>query len=510
MRIALAALSAALLFGLAACDGSRSTETMPADLGVDEVQLSYFLNKITESGFDLNSIFLARDGKFLSVYRPPYAGEVEQDFYGITQTFVALAACMAADAGAIPSLDAPILPFFSSLGVPDPDGLKGKIRVRDLLAMESGIDWPEAAGEEDLVGLLRDSADWTKTILSRRMVAAPGERFNFSSADSQLLSAVVKAATGKDALAYLADRIAPILGDIGMSWKKNDAGEALAWTGLVMRPRAMVRLGELLAADLGGAGRLLKRGTLEALEADPVEIPADQGYLSGPFASHIWARPWGIEARGKYGQYLMIDPEKRLVALATGKIPAGEEPSFGALLESWMDGSFQRSVAPEENQPVTDGRHEVEDSVAQAFASFDPHSIKEAGFFTNTSMPKIPEHGYKIGANPLGIADFGFRLSAAGTPELYLDFQGAPADATRAIPAPFGGEWGKGLLPGFDKVAARLCVVDDANYVVDIVALARSERIILEVAGYGSHEAVIRMRLSALNRVFDIPATLIK
>jgi CubicO group peptidase (beta-lactamase class C family) len=70
--------------------------------------------------------------------------------------------------------------------------------------MTSGLagDDPTAGGDLDLLVRLRQSRDWVRHVLGRRLATTPGTTFAYSNAGSHLLSAIVADATGQSTLAF--------------------------------------------------------------------------------------------------------------------------------------------------------------------------------------------------------------------------------------------------------------------------------------------------------------------
>src|SRR5215468_12714159 len=79
---------------------------------------------------------------------------------------------------------------------------------------------------------------------------APGERFHYSSAETQVLGLVVRAATGKPLAEYLSEKIwQPMGAEADASWIVDKGGYEVAYIGINARVRDYARLGMLLAND---------------------------------------------------------------------------------------------------------------------------------------------------------------------------------------------------------------------------------------------------------------------
>jgi CubicO group peptidase (beta-lactamase class C family) len=79
-----------------------------------------------------------------------------------------------------------------------------RVTVKQLLTMTSGLagDDSSLGGDDRISDRMAQSRDWVRHILSRRLETTPGAEFDYSSASSHLLSAIVADATGQATLAF--------------------------------------------------------------------------------------------------------------------------------------------------------------------------------------------------------------------------------------------------------------------------------------------------------------------
>jgi CubicO group peptidase (beta-lactamase class C family) len=72
---------------------------------------------------------------------------------------------------------------------------KAAITVKDLLTMQSGLDWPETQvpyGNNNIVSQMMESPNQVQFILNQPMSSAPGTAFNYNTGASHLLSAMIQ------------------------------------------------------------------------------------------------------------------------------------------------------------------------------------------------------------------------------------------------------------------------------------------------------------------------------
>jgi CubicO group peptidase (beta-lactamase class C family) len=170
------------------------TVSPPAQQGLDPELICATgpgLAKRTEAA--PHGVVVVRHGAL--VYEQYFAGDmygyvVQQnantlhDVASITKGVVALLIGIAFDRGWLSDLDAPIVSFFpeyADLRTPEKD----RITLRHLLAMTSGLDWPERAisidNWENIVRQGRSASDPYRFVLARPVETTPGTAWNYNS-----------------------------------------------------------------------------------------------------------------------------------------------------------------------------------------------------------------------------------------------------------------------------------------------------------------------------------------
>jgi CubicO group peptidase (beta-lactamase class C family) len=212
--------------------------------------------------------------------------------------------------------------------------------LADLLDMTTGVgdaevwDAPDS-GIKRFERAVMGGGDVAEVIRSARRTAAPGERFNYSTFDAQILGWVLEAATGRTLAGYAADRL----------WHRIGADRDAYYWLTRARPRTAIGAGSFNAAarDVARLGLLMARdgrvGGEQIVPADWVrrsrgsERPqlavgalGASGYDHYGYANQWWNLADGsFTGVGVHGQYLFVAPEAGVVIVKCSAWPTQDD-----------------------------------------------------------------------------------------------------------------------------------------------------------------------------------------
>jgi CubicO group peptidase (beta-lactamase class C family) len=260
--------------------------------------------------------------------------------HSMAKSITSLGIGFALQEGKIRSLDDKVSTYVTELkGLP-----YGETRIRHVLCMSSGVQFIETYdGKDDLArfGLLRRSKGLMAAFSDFTVRdAAEGEKFRYASAETELLGAVLRAATGETLAAYLAPRLwQPMGAESDATWIVDLGGLETAAGSFNATLRDFGRLGVLLANDgaLGGKQILPKDYLLEATDwhRQPNQFAPGKGTPFFGYGYQFWIFP-GEKRRfallGVYGQCIFVDTELKLdmVQTAVAKNASVTKESMGA------------------------------------------------------------------------------------------------------------------------------------------------------------------------------------
>lgn len=217
--------------------------------------------------------------------------------------------------GYIKDIDDPIVRYLPRFIGSAYDG----VTIRQVLQMTSGVGWNETYTDrssdrrqmlEAQIGQQPGAILDLMAALPR--VAEPGTRWNYSTGETHVAGALVRAATGKPVAQYLSEKIwskAGMESDANW-WLESPDGLEVGGSGLSATLRDYARFGLFLLNDgVIDGERVLPDGWVATAGAPKIVAGenVEYGYMLWPLHGNSYA------AVGIFGQFVFVDPDKNLV-----------------------------------------------------------------------------------------------------------------------------------------------------------------------------------------------------
>src|SRR5579863_370077 len=318
-------------------DGWQTASLQQA--GLDAKPLAALVQQIIDTKTDwytapyIQSVLVARHGKLaLEEYFYGFDRERPHDTRSAGKTLTGTLVGIALDQGAKFGLDSAIYPLFPGYkGFANPDPRKQKITVEDLLTMNSAYacddNDDDSPGNEDTMQGQDRQPDWYKYTLDLPMADEPGDKKAvYCTAGVNLLGGILRNTTGVQLMDFFQKHYPEPLDIRDYHMNLSPAGDAYMGGGIYLRPRDMLKLGQLyLDAGKWDGKQVLSEKWVQAATTQHSFFPASD-YAPG----HGYGYTWHLHdivvddhtyheysAEGNGGQLVMVIPELDLAAVIT-------------------------------------------------------------------------------------------------------------------------------------------------------------------------------------------------
>ncbi len=306
----------------------------PAAEGFDDAGLAQAIDLFYSETDYLNavSLLVARNGKLVveAYSRSQSQRDRKRHIQSAAKSMTSLVFGIARDQGYFPDLDRTLYSIMPEKF--DADDRKREITLRHLLTMKSGI----AFYNDDFsdIMLIDKPRDQARYILARPLYNVPGLEFRYRDADPQLVSSAVERVAGKTLEAIAREHVFSPLGIENYYWEANVDGTSLGAYGLVMRPRDLAKIGQLVL-DRGrwNDEQLISEEWIDLSTSTQSETDDDAfGY-----GYYWWIVPeiGGFTAWGRGGNFVLVVPGDGLVVTMTS-LPHTDEGVVGTSLRDFL------------------------------------------------------------------------------------------------------------------------------------------------------------------------------
>ena len=294
----------------------------PEEQGMDSAALAKLVAYGGSHSFD--SLLVVRHGRIVTeAHYAPYTGDIPHEIFSATKAVTGTLLGMVYKDGLLDRLDHPVLDFFADRHVANVDDRKQAITVQNLLDMTSGLDWDQGfeGGTQQTMQDMYRASNLTQFILDRPMAHPPGEVFNYSNGNPDLVSAIITRLTGKPIEDYAREKLFAPLGIADWHWDRDPQGLTTGDGMLFLLPRDMAKFGYLYLHHGEWEGRqLLPSGWADVLNHRIVNAHASYD-PSLSYSNFFWILPERhvYIANGKDGQNIAVFPDLDIVVVTTAR-----------------------------------------------------------------------------------------------------------------------------------------------------------------------------------------------
>lgn len=264
--------------------------------------------------------------------------------FSVAKSVLSLLYGAALQDGSLRSLDDPVTRYLPQLRGSAYDD----VTLRHLLQMSSGVAWNEdetdpnsdlaRTGRIARMGGINDLLAYMKRLPRK---APPGTVFNYNTGETNVAGAVLRAATGRSLAQYLSEKI----------WQPGGMEADAYW--LLLRAGDSEFGGCCISATLGDYGRLGLLALRGGVVADGTRMVAKEWMAASttpaptaPNYGYLWWLYGGgrFAASGIFGQYVYVDPERRVVIVTHSLWPVAYNRELPAHQRAFVE-ALTRAVS---------------------------------------------------------------------------------------------------------------------------------------------------------------------
>lgn len=269
-----------------------------------------FLEDVKKKEIVLNYVQVRKKGEIILDW-----GRMQQktrlNTWSVSKSFVSVAVGIAMDEGLI-QLDEKICDSFKEYLPDHPSENLTGLTVRHLLTMTTGFEHALFFSDDPDRYI---TEDWIAYFFHQEFPYQPGERFLYCNFNTYMLACLIEKKAGMDILEYLKPRLFTPLKIFSPDWTRCPKGHIHAANGLY-----------LTIDDFGNFGQMLLDGGV--FEGKRIVSKAYLDMATRLQVEEEWEVPYGFQfwlnkdnsfrADGKYGQYIVVLPEKDMVVAVQG------------------------------------------------------------------------------------------------------------------------------------------------------------------------------------------------
>lgn len=296
----------------------------PGHVGLDERLLRQAGDAFGKKSWSFSFLVLRRGTLAYERYFHGTHKRSSNNVHSASKSILGAAVGIALERGELRSLDQPLAELLP--------GAKAGITLRHLLTHSSGMRWTEDSTENEI----ERRPHWVNAILALPY-GRPGEKWNYTTGGTHLLSAALQKATGESLASYTRRQLFAPLGIRDERWGSDPQGVSSGGYNLYLTARELAKFGQLF----------LQGGRWQGQQVVP------RAWVEESFRAHIsprkgseygllwWQRKIGgfdvKFAWGYGGQLVYVVPALEMVVVFTTDT-SGRDPDFegDSLLEKYV------------------------------------------------------------------------------------------------------------------------------------------------------------------------------
>lgn len=306
-----------------------------SEVGIDSIKIEE-LSEVIENKYNhILSVTIVKDNKLVfQKYKDGYNKNSLFVLNSATKTVTSTLIAIALKEGYINNIDEPFVSYFPQYHKAITDDNIKRVTIRDLLTMTSGLKWNISDMDKWVDSNKRiykfDGEIGKNPIqyaFQLKVVHNPGEVFNYSTLNSQVLSGIITEATGMNAKDFANKYLFKPLSIKKNIWHEDPQGNNLGGFEMYLKATDMAKIGQLYLNNGKWKGKqILPEWWVE----QATKAHNDGGFPHGEkYGFHCWVTQVGgyesFFAGGQGGQFIYVIPDLDLVVTITSDIDQHRE-----------------------------------------------------------------------------------------------------------------------------------------------------------------------------------------
>ncbi|HOA07085.1 MAG TPA: serine hydrolase [Spirochaetota bacterium] len=290
----------------------------PEAQGLDSKKISDMIRVLRDND-KVHSVVIIRNGFIVTEkYFEEYDRDTKENLVSVTDSVVSLLTGVAIEKGKFDNTKQKIDSFFDLKKYSNSSLKKNEITIEKLLTMTSGIDWKWRLDPANTSHMIL-SGDSMRYVLDFPIEENLPERYNYCSANYQIISGLLTKACGENISAFSDKNLFSLIGIKNYVWLADSKGVNWGSFGLYLRPVDLAKIGYLI----------LKKGKWKDKQIvssrwieESLKPRVKCNYFPDDTASYgygWWTEPFGFSAKGWAGNYLFVLPDYDMVIVVTGE-----------------------------------------------------------------------------------------------------------------------------------------------------------------------------------------------
>jgi CubicO group peptidase (beta-lactamase class C family) len=315
---------------------SKNPRPLRASASLEPALGSAAVDRFVEAQ-NIAGLIVLQDGKVrLERYARGFGPDQLWTSFSVAKSLTSTLVGAAMQDGHFKSLDDPVIRYVPELAGSAYDG----VSLSQLLTMRSGVRWSEdyTNPKSDIARMFAaeppPGMDMNIAYLRGLPRAAePGTRWNYNTAETNLIGIIVARAVRRPLSQYLSEKIwRPYGMEMDAYWQVDEHGREVAGCCISASLRDYARVGQfILDGGRVGGRHVVPDGWIRNATAVNVWTAPGRGY-----GYQWWTTTHGYSAVGIFGQSIYVDPARRIVMVTSSAWPSATSRDLSIAREAFF------------------------------------------------------------------------------------------------------------------------------------------------------------------------------